>query len=175
MTIGDQEALTCPPSPILDQGDVFLNAPVPRPVVSPARHSFADEVGPAILLTHGCMMDKPSPDGARPRIEYLQFSRIRAVADLPARRQELLRNNVAAPYEVLYLGEVLGMGECYTSFLETYHLAASYFDLRFVASGDVERGAACGINDTRVATLVPAQRGLLAVKLPAFWTRQVPG
>ncbi|MCV2392975.1 hypothetical protein OEB99_01515 [Actinotalea sp. M2MS4P-6] len=174
MTSGDAPlSLTESPGRVLDQGDVFLEVPVLGSVGTPVQHAFADESGPAILLTHGCMLDKPSSDGTRPRIEYLQFSRIRTVVDLSSERQALLRRNDPTPYEVLYLGELPGIGECYTSFLETYHVAASFFDLHFVAELE-GRSAACGANDTRIASLGAPQRALLTKKLPAFWTRQVP-
>jgi len=166
-------AITVPHSAALEQGDVFLDVPILDAFDIDGEAQFRLIAGPAILLTHGCAMDKPVRDTSRPKIEYLSFARLRTTDDLTVDRKQLLRNNQVTPYEVMYLGRIRPVGECYFSLHETYSVPAFHFDLTLIEHAG-QRSAAPQRNDTRVATISVAQRSILTSKLHGFWTREVP-
>ena len=123
-------------------------------------------------------MDKPG-SGGRPRVEWLQFTRLRAVDALPVERRHTLRNGQrgVGPYDVLYAGELPTLGECFIFLSEPYHLPAVYFDLGFddySGHRDAEPDARYVTprrNDTRVCRLDDLQIELLHKKMLAFWAR----
>lgn len=123
-------------------------------------------------------MDKPG-SGGRPRVEWLQFTRLRAVDALPSERQRALRNAPSSlgPYEVMYVGELLDLGECFIFLSEPYHLPAAYFHLTLDDySGHIDaepdaRYVTPQQNDTRMFRLDDAQIDVLHRKMLAFWAR----
>jgi len=137
-------------------------------------------MGPAILLTHGCAIDKVSKVDGRPRAEFVQFSRLRLMGVLPADRQGLLRRERLTPYEAVYAGNVSGLGEAYFLLSEVYFLPFAYFSPAASdftghpdAPDDVERYIVANEHDTRIDRLNSKRIALLHEKMSAFWTRQV--
>ncbi len=134
--------------------------------------------GPAVLLTHDCDMDKPSRDGT-PRIERMQFSRLRAFDSLPRDRQQSLRSQQSSlgPFEALYLGDVGSFGESFILLSDPYYIPRGYFSPGFQdypdhpdAEGEAKYLTAL-LHDTRIGRLEAEQLDLLRRKMAAFWAR----
>lgn len=166
--------------PWLCQGDVFGNVPVLDVAIDgdiniSARMMF----GPAVLMTHDCAMDKPDKDG-RPRVEFLQFARLRSMASLPEGKRNNLRGARAKvpPFEAMYLGEVAEFGEAFILLTDPYFLPSRYFSLAFVnyrdhvaADPQVSDYITPRSADSRVGRIDEEQIDLLRRKMMAFWTR----
>jgi hypothetical protein len=169
--------------PWLSQGDIFERVPVLDLISDDAGQLQPTlPLGPALLLTHGCAMDKPDSDG-RPRVDWLQFTRLRAIDALPAERKHRLRSGRGSlgPYDVMYLGEVGHLGESFIFLSEPYHLPATYFDLTldgYTGHADAEPDAKYvtpNRNDTRSSRLDDLQVDFLHKKMLAFWARVTTG
>jgi hypothetical protein len=170
--------------PWLCQGDIFASVPIIDITLTDAGAVHAAVVeGPAVLLTHDCDMDKPDSSTGQPRIQRMQFARLRAVDATPAHYQRNLRtnrNNVG-PFEALYLGEIADFGESCILLSDPYYIPSDYFLPTFedfgghadAAEGD--RYIAAQLHDSRVGRLDEAQLILLRRKMAAFWTRMEPG
>jgi hypothetical protein len=165
--------------PWLCQGDIFADAPVMDVILVNTNELHVSlPMGPSVLLTHDCAMDKPTRSG-QPRVERLQFARLRAIDSLPNELQRSLRGNQVklAPYEALYVGNVADLGESYILLSDPYYLPASYFALSFENYSnhpEAEPGARYvtpQANDTRLGRLDEGQVELLRRKLIAFWAR----
>lgn len=164
----------------LAQADVFAEALVVS--VSMNGEGLAADIsnGPALLLTHDCAMDKATPDGV-PKIDWLQFTRLRLATDLPPeRRGNLWRARTAvAPYDVMWLGDV-GFGECYLVLSTPYFAPVQYFGLTCVQYEEVvdDRAnlprATPTRNDSRIGRLDDVQLFLLQQKMLIYWTRFAP-
>jgi hypothetical protein len=166
--------------PWLCQGDIFRDVPViDVTLADPSRVEVISRSGPAVLLTHDCAMDKPNRRG-EPRVERLQFARLRSIDALPPDKQGSLRGSATSsgPFDVLYVGEISDLGESFILLSDPYYLPAAYFALRFDDyTGHPDAGAgsatyaAPGAHDTRLGRLDQAQMDLLRVKMLAFWAR----
>lgn len=154
--------------PWLCQGDIFANSPIVDVSVTATTEVQAAVIsGPAVLLTHDCDMDKPNRDGT-PRVERLQFARLRAVDALPVDRQRTLRSSSdkIAPYEVLHLGDVPDFGESFILFSDPYYFPTVHLEARFVdydSDGTQEAGRylTAQKNDSRIGRLDVAQLALM--------------
>ena len=134
------------------------------------------ETGPALLINHGCALDKKSGSG-KPKIERLAFVRIRDVAALPSDRQGLLRSKDGElePFEVMYLGHVPTIGEAYVSMSDPYHVPARHFGVVMQTFGDGEESRlALTEHDHRVGRLNDEAVLLFRRKWIAYWTRLSP-
>jgi hypothetical protein len=167
--------------PWLCQGDIFADAPVVDVSLTATGGVEATVMtGPAVLLTHDCDMDKPSRSGA-PRVERMQFARLRSIEALPADRQRTLRDrrDKIAPYEALYLGEVSTFGESFILLSDPYHMPSAYFGLIFQdyvghsEADQIGKYITAQEHDSRVGRLDLSQLALLRQKMTAFWARVV--
>jgi hypothetical protein len=165
--------------PWLCQGDIFADAPVIDVILSDTNElQVSLPMGPAVLITPDCAMDKPGRSG-RPRVERLQFVRLRAVDALPLGQQNSLRGSRSklGPYEALYLGDVADYGESFILLSDSYYLPAAYFALGFEDYSDHAQGGpdaryvTLSLHDTRLGCLDTEQVELLRRKLIAFWAR----
>lgn len=161
----------------LSQGDIFAHAPVlDYPALSQDLVASSRR-GPALLMTHGCALDKQTNAG-RPTIERLTFLRLRSVDALPDDRAKMLRSTATElmPYETLYLGMLPKIGESYVLVSDPYFVPGDYFgpDIQnFDDSHDAGRRLAITQNDSRSHRLSDEAVELLHAKWIAFWTRKV--
>ncbi len=169
--------------PWLGQGDIFASAPIIDVTLTDTGDVQSTVIeGPAVLLTHNCDMDKPDTVTGRPRIERMQFARLRAVDASPVSYQRTLRmnRNNLGPYEALYLGDTADLGECCILLSDPYYIPSSYFLPTFGDYSNHPEGAegarytTIQLHDSRLGRLDEAQLILLRRKMAAFWTRQVP-
>lgn len=167
--------------PWLAQGDIFGNAPVLDVTMGSAGLDVAILQGPAVLLSHGCALDKAHPDGT-PKMDYLQFAAIRSEQALDTQRAASLRGNRKSvhPSEAMWLGEVHPYGECYMLLSDPYFLPGAYFGLtcrqydEAVDDGPNGPRATPVHRDSRIGRLEPQQVVLLQKKLGTFFTRRTP-
>ncbi|GAA3247750.1 hypothetical protein GCM10017691_57280 [Pseudonocardia petroleophila] len=172
-----------PHLPWLCQGDIFRDVPVVD-VALQGRGTVRPRVsnGPAILLTHGCVLDKRTNSG-KSRVERLQFAPLKAMTLLNAdkARNLVLKARELAPSEVMYLGEIGEFGAAFFSFTDPYWLPAQYFELTFqlfpehLEADETGEFVCPTINDTRMGRIESDELILLSAKLVAFWTRQKAG
>lgn len=164
----------------LSQADVFAEAPILSVTLTGEQLESSVINGPALLLTHDCAMDKAHADG-RPKLEWLQFTRLRLASDLPAERRGNIwraRDDVA-PYDVMWLGDV-GFGDCYVVLSSPYFVPMEYFDVSCVQYEEQVDDrpnlprATPGRNDSRRGRLEADRLFLLRQKLLIFWTRFEP-
>lgn len=166
------------------QGDLFESVPLgpsPGDEVWPQSASGDPSLHPALLMTHGCALDKKSGSGAI-RIERLHFLPLENVAAQPADKQVALRRGARAiePSEVLYLGEVPVLDfEAFVVLSNLHTVPARQFDLTLVdvtnTEGDViDRRLSGNRHDERVATLSDKHAELLKDKINVYWTRRAP-
>ena len=168
--------------PWLCQGDIFSSVPVADFTLTDANEvEVSLPIGPAVLLTHDCAMDKPTKTGV-PRVERLQFVRLRSIDGLPLQQQQTLRGGrmSVAPFEAMHIGDVSRLGESFILLSDPYYLPAGYFTLKFDDYSnypDIEpdaRYVTPQAHDTRVGRLDEAQLDLLRLKMLAFWARVQP-
>lgn len=167
--------------PWLCQGDIFAGAPVVDVFLTATGDIEATViVGPAVLLTHDCDMDKADRSGA-PKVERMQFARLRAVQAQPVNRQQTLRDrrDKIAPYEALYLGDVSTFGESFILLSDPYHMPSAYFGLIFQdyvghsEADEIGKYITAQEHDSRAGRLDSYQLALLRQKMTAFWARVV--
>jgi hypothetical protein len=168
--------------PWLCQGDIFRDIPVliPRILADAMVVAVAVELGPAILVTHNCAMDKQTRSG-QPRVERLNFLPLLSLDATDPNRRALLRRRSLEPYEALYVGPVAEFGETYCVLSEMYPLPARYFrpSIRSFeghpsAGSDEQQYLVPTVNDTRIGRIDDSVLRLLHDKLNAHWTRRVP-
>ena len=137
--------------------------------------SSTSNVGPALLLTHDCNLDKARP-GSQVRIERLQFLPLADMSVLDRSRQGLLRKEELNPPEAFFVGQV-GRIEAFVLLSEAFWLPASYFALRLEAFADhpeaepEARRLVAGRHGNRLGQIEAHRRALLHQKIVAFWTR----
>ena len=138
-------------------------------------------LGPALLLTHGCAMDKPDRETGGPRISHLQFAPLRALAACPPNVHADLRLRKPAPYELVYVGETEHWGEAVAPLTETFHLPAWYFQLAFEQFGEhseAKQGdgpyVVAMAHGERTGRMDSSDRSLMLEKMIRFWTRLAP-
>lgn len=166
------------------QGDVFESVPLgpsPADAMWPRTASGDGFLHPALLLTHGCALDKRSGSGAI-RIERLHFIPLENVAAQSRDKQGALRRGARniEPSEVLYLGEVPALDfEAFVVLSNLHTVPARLFDLTLVdvtgKDGEViDRRLSGHRHDERVATLSEKHVELLKDKINVYWTRRAP-
>lgn len=135
-------------------------------------------VGPAMLITHDCDLDKMTGSG-KPKIERFSFVRLREVDALEPSRAELIRSSYGKlqPYEAQYLGILPGIGESYVLVSDPYYLPSSYFgyEIReFTDQPEPNKHLALTENDSRRFRLSAAEIELFRTKWNIHWTRRKP-
>lgn len=166
------------------QGDVFNSVPLgplPEEAAWPQEASEGPSQHAALLVTHGCALDKKSGAGAI-RIERMHFLPLENVAAQSADKQSVLRRAALElePSEVLYLGEVPVLNfEAFAVLSNIHTVPARVFDLAWVdvvdMQGDVvDSRLSGGRHHERVATLSDEHGELLKDKLNVYWTRRAP-
>lgn len=166
--------------PWFSQGDILERVPIIS-VDAPIEGSLSvtSPLGPAVLLTHGCAMDKASRAG-KPSIRTLHFAPLVAVSHQDPSRQRLLRAGGLTPYEVMHLGDCGPFGESFIVLSQMYALPTAYFVPTVIAWPDHpaalpdDRYCTPSANASRVGRLDDAQVDLLKRKMNAFWTRLLP-
>ncbi len=167
--------------PWLSQGDIFKKLLVVNVGVRDDAATAALEQAPALLVSHGCAIDKKKGNG-QSALEYLTFLPIQDVTALPQDRARNLRASAAelTPYNVMYLGQVPEVGESYVMLNRPYTLPAALLNtsLRdFTAAETGEDDDRRIVNlawTTRVACLTPDAVALLQRKWNAHWTQAFP-
>lgn len=167
-----------PAFPWLCQGDLFRSAPVLYyPDLS---HDFLAQLrmGPAMLVTHDCALDKMNSKGVA-TIERMTFVRIRKLATAPEHRQQLMKTKATelTPLEAQYLGHLEGLGESYVSLSDPYYLPAAYFEGEtkgFPGLDHDDKRLSIAKHDTRFARLGDEALALFRNKWNGYWTRTVP-
>ena len=173
-----------PQRPWFRCGDVLSSIPMSRPRLMSADGAvtFESSVGPALLLTHDCAMDKRRRNGT-PRTALLQFAPLAQMSQLSDDLAQGLRaqRSALAPLDTMYVGEVDGIGDCYISLLDPHYLPIEYFGAQVVDQSGHELcdpddpfHLTPGRRDTRVETLDDEQIQLLQMKMMAFWSRVTP-
>lgn len=172
--------------PWLSQGDLFREVVISRIGVENGLAAAGIERGPALLMSHDCVLDKKRKSNGREvsRVEFLTFVPVRGVGQLNPDKARALREFGSAlgvrPYEALYLGEVDGLGETWASLAHPYTIPALLLgaELRvFTASEtgeDEDTRLVASIGDTRIGKLSAAGMALLRRKWMAQWTGEVP-
>lgn len=172
--------------PWLSQGDLFREVIISRVGVEDGLAAVGVERGPALLMSHDCVLDKKKKSNGREvsRVDFLTFVPIRGFAQVNPGKARALREFGAAldvrPYEALYLGEVDGLGETWVSLAHPYTIPALLLGTELRAFTDAETGdgndtrLVASIGDTRVGKLSPGGVTLLRKKWMAQWTGEVP-
>ncbi|GAA6525030.1 hypothetical protein [Intrasporangium sp. DVR] len=168
--------LLVPPDDWFAQGDVFYSVPLP------ANGEFeGDNESPALLITHGCALDKKSRLGHL-RIERLNFLPLQNVAAQEREKQLALRSYARDlnPSEVLYLGHLPEHDfEAFVVLSQPFTLPAAIFDPTLIdvrdESGNVIDTRLSGRSShRRIARLSDCHVELFKDKMNAFWTRRAP-
>ena len=166
--------------PWLSQGDVFRDVQV----VTPARTSSGSlEIqvrhGPALLVTHDCVLDKRNRRD-EPTAPLFHFLPLIAVDAQDRNKQAAIRRNELTPREVLYLGDCGELGESFVLLHEVYALPARLFNPyldAFADHPDAQPGElhlAIRDGDSRIGCLAAAGIDMLRTKWSIFWTRLQP-
>ena len=141
-------------------------------------NASCDQAGPAMLATHGCVLDKATGSG-RSTIERLQFLPLLALGQQDRNRQALLRREQINPAEAMFVGTVPGIGDAFFLLSEIYWLPATWFDpelLLYEEHPDAEEGSrylTARRNGDRLGRLEDERIDLLHQKMRAFWTRSI--
>ncbi|MBD3924701.1 hypothetical protein IEZ26_08725 [Nocardioides cavernae] len=168
-------------NPWLSQGDIFSSVLIVRAGVSQAVATQGIARGPALLISHGCAIDKKTNSG-RSKLEYLSFLPLQSVAELEEQSAGNLRRSAVdptlRPFEAFYLGEVPSVGESYVMLTQPFTLPADFFrpELQpFTAedTGDAEDTRPVpAMGDTRVGQLTEDAVGVFSRKWAIQWTRR---
>lgn len=166
-----------PCRPWFSQGDVFAAIPQVSAVVSTnSGIEWRSAQGPALLITHGCALDKPR--ASRARITSLQFLPLIAVSQQDQNRQAVVRANELEPYEAFYIGDVPGLADSFVMISEVFSLPAKFFEPELVdysghegVEPDEPPRLTATKNDGRIVRLDERQIDMLHRKIQAFWTR----
>lgn len=165
----------------LSQGDLFRNLLIPRAGVDQGAATVALTQGPALLVSHGCAIDKKRKGISV--ADYLTFVPVHDLSIVNHDKAKALRAaaNGLTPYEVLYLGSLPGLGEAYAALNEPFTLPTLLLrtELRNYSPDDTgeaeeEQRLTPNVWDTRFGTLNPDVIDLLADKWNALWTRRLP-
>jgi hypothetical protein len=163
--------------PWLSQGDVFNNVPVIFSRLDVAgRVHFAEEVGPAMLLTEGCALDRRQ-EGNSSIVRRLQFAPLRAVDSFSPRARELLHQLQINPPEAIYLDDVAGQ-DAVVLLGDAYPIPAAYLrpELRDfsghqeIAEGTDAMRLVATTDPERICTMGETERLLLHDKMTVYWT-----
>jgi hypothetical protein len=165
--------------PWLSQGDIFESVPLifADGVTEAGEIRVEQRPVPALLITHGCVLDKATNSGV-PAIKRLSFLPLTAVEAQDRGRQAALRKGGTAPYEVLYLGDCGPAGESFVVLSEVTYLPAAYFDpyldpwTGHERAGVEDRYLTLGRNSARFGRVDDNVLNLLLDKMNLFWTRR---
>jgi hypothetical protein len=173
--------VVAPAKPWLNQGDIFRAVPIVRAGVADAMATAGLQNGPAMLISHGCAIDKKNARG-KSVLEYLTFVPIHDLGALDAGRAGQLREaaHELKPYKALYLGHLPGVGEGYVDLTEPYTIPAALLRPELKAFTAAETGeedderVVATMHQTRVAMLTPSGVTLFHRKWAIQWTRLDP-
>lgn len=164
--------------PWLTQGDVFRSVPILLPELGQdGRVAWEQAAGPALLLTHGCVLDKASNAGVL-KISRIFFLPILSIDTLDRNAKSLLRKRQLTPPEAIHLGNLGELAESFATLSEAYYLPAAFFVPRlsvFEGHPDAEPGERhleATTADTRIGRVEESEGDLLLDKMNAFWTRR---
>lgn len=137
------------------------------------------EVGPCLLVTHDCDLDKPKGRAADapPRIERLQLLPLRDLDAQPKDRRDLLRRHELSPPEAIHIGHVAGVGDAFGLFSEMFYLPAAFFVLSLIefpdhpAAESGKRHCVATRHGNRAGRLTSDHLELMRRKMAAFWPR----
>lgn len=174
-------AFVVPHSPWLSQGDIFRLVPIVLAGVSKAVATASLQTGPAMLVSHGCAIDKKSKSG-KSVVEYLSFLPLQSVQALERGTAGDLRGRAGElqPYNALYLGDVTDIGESYVDLTQPYTLPALLLRTELQPFTDAETGegdderVVATMHETRVAALTHDALKLFWRKWSIQWTRVDP-
>jgi hypothetical protein len=140
VTEGDATSVV-PSGPWLSQGDVFRSVLIGRVVIAKSQPAGRLDRGPAMLVTADCVLDKKTGRG-RSTVEYLNFVPLQDVKALDPGRARNLRDSAGelAPYAMLYIGEVEGVGESYAPLAQVFTLPALFLRTELHAYTQEETG-----------------------------------
>jgi hypothetical protein len=143
---------------------------------------FVSEIGPALLLTEDCQIDKRTSSGKRPKpASRFQLAPIRLldINHVGHDRVTRLRAGDLNPPEMIYLDDA-GTGEEAMALLgESFPLPSAYFQLELrsfddhpdnVDDDDPMRMVAGRPGLQRSRTMTAPERQLLQAKLAFYWT-----
>lgn len=173
---GPPNGLLLPQHPWLCQGDIFASVPILESDLNDETIDVRVESGPAMLLTHGCALDKKTRAGVL-KLERMHFLPLRSTQLLDQGRQDMLRSKPSeiAPSEAFYLGHV-GVTESHVLLSEPYYLPAAYFQPSLyelaLEDGEAESRMKANHGDTRIGRLTAAHLQLLLDKMNVYWTRR---
>lgn len=162
----------------ISQGDVFRSVPLARVTWMNGRHKVSEQMAPAVLLTHGCDLDKRTGKGAT-RIETLQWLPLRSTEGVDQQRLAILRKKLDNPPEAFYLGDVPGLSwEAFTLLSEVCSMPAAAhqpemqsFEGMCGADKSDPNHLVFGRHSDRLGRLDSDQVALLYRKVTLFWTR----
>jgi hypothetical protein len=173
-----------PHSEWLCQGDIFAQVPIVRTFIESGTEGGdggstlavdGPVLVPAILITHGCELDKRTRGGMS-KVRYLHFLPLRAMGIQDPNLQRALRAERVAPAAVLFVGDVPGIGETIAHLAEVTTVPAAYFTPQLRIPGDPvaqpdDMYLYPRSHDSRVGTLAKDRQALLRNKLAAYWSR----
>ena len=163
----------------LSQGDIFERLPVVTVGVRDSALAADWAPGPAMLVSHGCAIDKKHNKTKRSTCEWLSFLPIQDMAKLDAGKAGQLREvglDRRPPYNVLYLGELPSIGEGYAPLVQVYTLPAVVLATEVRDFTDDETGEGPDrrlvptVHDTRVASLTADALDAFHWKWTVQWT-----
>lgn len=163
----------------LSQGDIFLSAPILDAVCVGEECVPRVSTGPALLITHGCSLDKKTNAGAW-TIRTFHFLPLRATSGLGDDKQTLLRQqaDLVNPAEAFYLGDVPELTESHVLLSEPFSIPATHFRPSLkefsLPDGKSETMLIANSNDSRLARLSDPHLAILRDKLNVYWTRRQP-
>ena len=171
------------PKPWLCQGDVFARVPRLIPTFENGRIGGRIEYQAALLITHGCVMDKAGSDGT-PKTRQLTFAPLSLPADFPLIASTLpnLRSGSIDPSQLVLIPNHSGNPETVANLHQVFYLPVELFSARIKDfSGDSrleEDGTTIRLviddHHERSSSMDTAELSLLHKKLMVNWTRFRP-
>lgn len=159
----------------LSQGDIFSSVPL-ADVGLRDDHGLhlTQSNGPAVLVTHDCVLDKRNKGGLT--IERIYVLPLLTTTRLDEDLLSTLRGSRGKlkPYEAMYLGEVSDLGECYFVVSDPKLIPAGYFDLTVTDLGHGDLRATPRYGGARLGKLCDDDVHLLRLKWAVYWTRMLP-
>ncbi|WP_286690009.1 MULTISPECIES: hypothetical protein [unclassified Aeromicrobium] len=154
------------------QGDIFSSMPLVDTAIGPGVGLAALPRGYAVLVTHGCVLDKQNARGES-QADHMTFLRLIDVAKQPQERAAMLRRMAddVQPYRVMYLGEVDGFGEAFVDLGQPLTHEVSVFQAFLREFQGEERRLTGATNSDRSQRLTSEAVDLFHQKWVAHWTR----
>jgi len=163
--------------PWLRQGDVFEDVRWLTITRSDDDDTFVASSGPgaALLITHGCQMDKRTNAG-RPKAKRLQFLPVHPITDLNHDSQERLRRHEVSPPEAVFVGALTDGREGFGLLGEAFTLPTSYFHPHvesFEGHSQADQSDPYHLvvtrHEERLGTIDDALVELMHSKMVAYW------